>query len=769
MPTYDVNFYDADPMSILSTSEGATSTWTGPGTTAGTATITDNEAGIQGTTLDDDNAGGETATADVSIGGNSSTGSTVDAEEVWTLRDTVTGEIFQVATFEVEQGDASGYYTLSEQPLINGRSYEILEYDSNPNAADGDIAFSYTDYAENEADAELNDRVVDGDNGDDTINSGTTDADGDAVDDGAGDGTGGLDDVIDGRGGDDTIDAGDGDDTIFGGDGADDIDGGDGNDTIYGDGPDGVSATTETLEWSAIAGNGVDVSSGFTDTQGDMDVSVSFTTTARTDQIEIADDTMYVGGGEPFDPNSGLRLSGSGGVGDTTTVNLDFSAQTGSGLTDTVENVTFRIADIDSGTFQDTVEIRVYDADGNLLPNSAVSIADNGDDTITDNTVTASGGSDSAVDQDGSVLVTIAGPVSRIEIDYGNLGTGYQAIYLSDVQFDTVPITGDGDTIDGGAGDDTIYGGAGDDVLTGGTGDDTIEGGDGDDTINLAEGDVADGGDGDDIFNISDLGEAGSDTITITGGEGGETTGDVLQLGGLATEKDVTYTNTDDGAGGLSGFVTLPDGTVVNFTEIETVVICFAAGTHIATPHGACRVEQLRPGDAVLTADNGVQRIRWAGRRTVPAQGSLAPVHIGRGVLGNTRDLIVSPQHRLLLSDWRAELMFGAREVLAPAIHMVDGAGIRQVPGGEVTYIHLMFDQHELLFSEGIVTESFHPGAVGMDGVDDAAREEMFTIFPELRSDLNLFGDTARQCLKRFETQALLGLGESTANRPQVA
>ncbi|MFK7938491.1 MAG: Hint domain-containing protein [Roseovarius sp.] len=147
MPTFDVNFYDGSPTTNgFAETAPTTFTYTGPATATGTATITDNEAGIEGQTLDDDGAGLETATADVSINGLTSIGTTVDAEEGWLIRDNVTLEEFHVVVFDVEQGDAAGWYTLSEKPLVPGRSYRILEYDSNPDATAGDPVFTYSEY-----------------------------------------------------------------------------------------------------------------------------------------------------------------------------------------------------------------------------------------------------------------------------------------------------------------------------------------------------------------------------------------------------------------------------------------------------------------------------------------------------------------------------------------------------------------------------------------------------------------------------------------------
>ncbi|SMX33964.1 Hint domain-containing protein [Actibacterium lipolyticum] len=1331
MPTYDVKFYADNPANILTTAQGSTFTWSGATTATGTATILDEENGIQGKTLDDDSNGGETASAtNVQINGLTSGSSPVDAEIVWTVRDTVTGEIFQIVQLDVEQQGAAGQYTLSEVPLVFGREYQVLNHNSNPNAANAaESNFRYDDHIQNFANEDFA-RVVEGTSEGESITSGYLgDPQGDAPDDNGGGGPDGYDDIIDGFAGDDTIAGGAGADLIFGGEDKDTISGGAGNDTIYGDGPE-ATAVQESLNWSKIAGDGFNLSQGLTQDTGTMNVSVSFQSTGDNapEYAVESTDTAYVSGSDPMDPKSNLRLFGRG-QGDTSKTTIDFSASTGSGMSSEVENVQFRINDIDWGdqNHRDVVTVKAYDDEGNAVE---VTITPGAGDTLSGDansgyTVTADNTSQAQSDAAGSALVQIAGPVSKIEIIYSNPLApsggfpGEHALWVSDIYFDATPMTGDADIIDGGAGDDAMFGGdgadtftfsdgfgndtveggeggtdydtldfsnltaavsgtysgdeaatisdgtssvsftevehlvltaqndtidasadsvgvdidagagndtitggsgddvirgdvggepawsytaydydftdangqafdmengtvsgtgttdsfdvaslihetrgtagdpndfgilltstiapnetgtysfdltsddgstlqifdadgnpvavvngdgtvttylnndyhqgettrsgevtleagqvytievrywengggnvlkgtvtgpsgttedlatsslllpaetasgndiinggagndliygqggddtinggtgddiinagdgadtivltdnygtdtviggeggtdtdtldmsaltagvtgtysgdeegsvtqgtntvsfsevevldltdhddvidasadtlgttinagGGDDVITGGTGNDVIDGGTGDDildggagndtlwggdgadtltggegvnslnggagndtfiagagadtfnagsgqdtvdysastgpvsvdlgagtyaggdaandsgsgvdgligsafddtligfdgesttpgseytnifyggegndlldgkggadelygdagndtiiggtgadtlgggigndTLHVAEGDTATGGDGDDLFLLSDLGEAGAADITIVGGEGDETAGDTLDFQGLIGFGDVTYTNTDDSAGGLSGFATMADGSVVNFSEIENVIICFATGTRILTPYGERAVESLKQGDLVITADNGLQPIRWVGKREVPAVGKLAPIRIRKNVLGNDRDLLVSPQHRMLRTGFDTELLFGQNEVLIPAVHMLNGTDVMREEGGTVTYVHLLFDHHEVIFAEGAASESYHPGHVGLDGILDPAREELFRVFPELRSDIGSYGPTSRLCLKKHEARAL--------------
>jgi len=184
--------------------------------------------------------------------------------------------------------------------------------------------------------------------------------------------------------------------------------------------------------------------------------------------------------------------------------------------------------------------------------------------------------------------------------------------------------------------------------------------------------------------------------------------------------------------------------------QLDATVPCFTPGTLIDTKWGWRAVETLKEGDLIVTHDNGLQPIRWVGRRTVSAQGDLAPIRIRTGALGNDRDLLVSPQHRMVLSGWLAELHFGESEVLIAAKHLVNGTTIVPAQRRSVDYIHLMFDRHEIIFAEGIATESFHPGDFVLEN-DPETRAELVSLFPELETAQACTWPTARKVAKAHE------------------
>ena len=163
---------------------------------------------------------------------------------------------------------------------------------------------------------------------------------------------------------------------------------------------------------------------------------------------------------------------------------------------------------------------------------------------------------------------------------------------------------------------------------------------------------------------------------------------------------------------------------------------CFAQGTTIRVPGGEVAIETLAAGDLVQTADHGAQPIRWIGASTVVGEGICAPVRIAPGALGEgypARPLVVTRQHRVLIRSRIGERQFGAREILVPAIGLVGLPGITLDPcPDEITYLHLLFDRHEIVFADGAPTESLYPGPMARQALGSDAVAEIEAIFPGL-------------------------------------
>lgn len=281
-------------------------------------------------------------------------------------------------------------------------------------------------------------------------------------------------------------------------------------------------------------------------------------------------------------------------------------------------------------------------------------------------------------------------------------------------------------------------------------------------TVNFSVLDLVDQDDDDDI------GSAGGDTVNgedVTASWPGDTV--TINVPGVG---NVTYTGITFYTAGGGRYFTPTDGQVLqNGTFVSSTFVnsqtpldvgdlgppCFVAGTLVETPNGQRPVESLAIGDLVETLDDGPQPIKWIGMREVAGLGSLAPVVISKGAFGNESSLRLSPQHRVLVSDWHAQMHFGSDEILVAAKHLVDGASVRFEPNRAVTYVHFLFDKHQIVFAEGCKVESFFPGDYMMDG-DQELRDEILSIFPELAErEESALNETARPVVTRREAAVL--------------
>ena len=192
-------------------------------------------------------------------------------------------------------------------------------------------------------------------------------------------------------------------------------------------------------------------------------------------------------------------------------------------------------------------------------------------------------------------------------------------------------------------------------------------------------------------------------------------------------------------------------------------VICFTPGTRILTPTGLVAIEDLREGDRVQTKDNGVQDVHWIGARRMTgarlfAMPELRPVRFAAGSLGDVPDeeLLVSPQHRILIKGDVARDLFNTSEVLVAAKDMVNGRTIRVDNNiRQVTYIHMLFDQHQVIWANGVETESFHPASAALASLDDDDRARLLSGHPLLEENPHSYGRFARRSLSASEAAIL--------------
>lgn len=200
-------------------------------------------------------------------------------------------------------------------------------------------------------------------------------------------------------------------------------------------------------------------------------------------------------------------------------------------------------------------------------------------------------------------------------------------------------------------------------------------------------------------------------------------------------------------------------------SEAPKSVICFTPETRIDTPEGPVRVAELCEGDLVLTRDDGPQPILWIGQRRISgarlvAQPELRPVRIrARGFDGEVpdEDLLVSPDHRMLLRGDKARVLFNEDEVLVRARDLIDDRRVladRAVRG--LTYVHLLLDRHQVVWANGLETESFHPASMPLDALDPDQEAALIDRLPEIARDPAAYGAFARRALTPAEAAIML-------------
>ncbi|KIC34809.1 choice-of-anchor L domain-containing protein [Leisingera sp. ANG-S5] len=251
------------------------------------------------------------------------------------------------------------------------------------------------------------------------------------------------------------------------------------------------------------------------------------------------------------------------------------------------------------------------------------------------------------------------------------------------------------------------------------------------------------------ITHINDQAVTAGDTVTLATGQqitlNADGTLTVVTDGDLET---VYFNYTADNGQGNSD---------TGLVEINQTVPCFLRGTLIRTPDGEIPVEDLRPGMEVLTYDNGPQVLQWTGSRRTACTAETAPVRFAKGSCGNTRDLYVSPQHRMVVSGPLAELLFGEEEVLVKAKDLVNDRTVRPaLELQEAEYFHLLFGRHQILWANGALSESYQPGPESASGFDAGTQAEIRDLFPELCAETGRgYGNAARLSLRSFEARVL--------------
>lgn len=566
-----------------------------------------------------------------------------------------------------------------------------------------------------------------GGSGDDALEGGDSD---DTLDGGTGDDqlAGGLgNDALSGGEGDDSLDGGEGNDTLRGGAGSDTLTGGAGNDRLEGD---DFNAGILDLEPIVLLRFEDGTSTSAFDSSGNLNSGIytNGATAGRSGWQGNAGETGAVLDGQndfievPHDPAFALT-DGSVSIrfnADTLGARATLIARDHRGFGDGGH---FRVDVLSNGS----VEVRLQDTDDSFFFSSGngvvaagqwhhvvVTFGAEGAKLFVDGTQVGASSHTGGIEGNTEPFIlgadtggSASGDLSSLRNhfdgqidDFALFGKQLSAVEVAQIHSDDFSFSDD-DVLDGGTGDDTLVGGGGSDTLTTGTGKDTVvltEGG-GADTVTDFD---LDDSDGDGFF---------ADQLDVSGLQNVD--------GSPVRARNVIVSN--DGNG--NAMLIFPGGETLVLQGVTPAQIsgnrqlhaagipCYTPGTRILTPHGPRKVEDLRAGDLVTTADHGAQPLIWCGRRDIGFQAmlntpQLAPIEIKPGALGNDDAMLVSPQHCFVLRNHQRH------EYLVRARHLARTPLARIAYGKRtVSYVHIMCEGHEIVFADGIASETFYPGA----------------------------------------------------------
>ncbi len=192
---------------------------------------------------------------------------------------------------------------------------------------------------------------------------------------------------------------------------------------------------------------------------------------------------------------------------------------------------------------------------------------------------------------------------------------------------------------------------------------------------------------------------------------------------------------------------------IIQFTSFNNLAVgggqnvtntCFTAGNKIlCADDQMVPVENIAEGTLVMTRDHGLQPVKYILKALVSSETlrqfpDRRPVKIKKNTFGEHDECIVSQQHKVLLQNSSLEILYDIPEALVPAKHLTGDKNVEIVDDcEEIVYYHLVFDNHEVVNSGGLWSESFHPGRFVVNNAMDSTYKELVDIFPEIESGGN--------------------------------
>lgn len=223
----------------------------------------------------------------------------------------------------------------------------------------------------------------------------------------------------------------------------------------------------------------------------------------------------------------------------------------------------------------------------------------------------------------------------------------------------------------------------------------------------------------------------------------------LLPLAGLQAGTEYTLIGIDEVAGTEAG----------HLPRADLNALGLARGTRVAAADGQLvAVEDLRPGDLLLTRDSGARPLLSVHCRTVPASGAETPVVVEAGRLGNPQPMMLAPQQRLFFYQHGQDRLTETSEILVRAAALSGTGEIARRPGGYVEYFVLVLEAHEILYVEGVPCESLELSSSARGHLPEALTRDVDAESPGLQHSPH-FAEEADTETAAAMTRMLLGQG----------
>lgn len=171
----------------------------------------------------------------------------------------------------------------------------------------------------------------------------------------------------------------------------------------------------------------------------------------------------------------------------------------------------------------------------------------------------------------------------------------------------------------------------------------------------------------------------------------------------------------------------------------EAAFSAFARGSLVQTAQGQIAIEDLQPGDMLITSTGQAAELVWIGSSSfTPSEtGRRAPlVRIMADAFGVNRPdrfLTVGPGARILQTPPSLRGTADGAQLLTPARAFVDGVNVIEVvPPTPVRLFHLCLKQHAAINVGGLEMETFHPGIAATHQVTHALRDQFLSLFEHI-------------------------------------